>query len=929
MATDPICGMEINPLTAFASRQHMGQEFYFCSRTCVEMFDKDPLKYADGALALNHHSIASSNGHAVTIAVTPFHSHVDVTKPDRHQPLQQLLSTSCHDNEHHKSDVFAGASPTRIEIPIVGLRRSGISSLEQVIMSVPGVTKAVVNVSEQRIFIDYNPARANISDLLEAVRGAGFTPGIQSLRLKVSGLYCAECVMHVEHALKAVPGVFDATMNAATEEVKVDYTPAIGDLSQLTRAIEQAGPYRAARASEASEPEMDKQTQAMDQEYRSLMRKWWFAAAIGAPTMILSFPSLFPVLRDVFPHGSDNLRALWYVMAVASFAVLVYSGRQFFVGMWQGLQHRSANMHTLIAIGTGTAWVYSTIALLFPQLFPSEALTEVYYDVTVVVTALVVLGLAMEIKAKGRTSEAIKKLIGLQPKTARVLRNGYEIDIPVEEVVVDETVIVRPGEKIPVDGNVLEGQSAVDESMITGESMPVSKKIGDEVMGATINKTGAFKFKATKVGKDTALANIIRLVQDAQSSKVPIQRIVDRVSGYFTPAVMILAIIGFVAWYNFGPSPSLAYALIVAVTTLIIACPCALGMATPMSLTTGIGLGAQNGILIRSGDALQAAQKLNTIILDKTGTITHGKPALTDRLPANGWDENKLLRFAASVERSSEHPLALAIVEAATAHNLALSDIQDFDSVPGHGVFAMVEGHQTLIGNLKFMQREGIGTGNFEQHSNALANDGKTPMYVAVDGEFAGIIAVADTVKDDSKTAIAAMKRLGLEVVMITGDNQRTAEAIARQVGVDRVLADVLPQDKAFNVQKLQLEGKKVAMVGDGINDAPALAQADIGMAIGTGTDVAIEASDITLIKGSLTGIVTAIEISRATMRNVYQNLLGAFIYNMAGLPIALGVLYPFLGLLLSPMVAALAMSFSSVTVIGNANRLKQWKPSR
>jgi P-type Cu+ transporter len=828
----------------------------------------------------------------------------------------------CHSSEHPP------VALSHIELPVTGLKRSGGPALEQAVALVPGVGKVIANVKEGRVFVDYDPQRARIADLIDAIRGAGFTLGSQTLRLKVSGLYCAECVTRIEGALKAVPGVFEATMNAATEEVKVDYAPSIGDLSLLTQAIASAGPYTAARAAEASEPEMDQEAAAMEKEYRLLMRKWWFGAAVGAPTMILSFPWLFPGLRDWFPHGSQNLLYLWYVMGVASLAVLIYSGNQFFVGMWQGLKHRSANMHTLIAIGTGTAWVYSTVALLFPQLFPSEEFTEVYYDVTVVVTALVVLGLAMELRAKGRTSEAIKKLIGLQPRTARVLRDGREHDIPVEEVLVDDVVIVRPGEKIPVDGDVIEGQSAVDESMITGESLPVSKKTGDEVIGATINKTGSFRFRATKVGKDTALANIIRLVQDAQGSKVPIQRIVDWVSGYFTPAVMILAIIGFVAWYNFGPSPSITYALIVAVTTLIIACPCALGMATPMSLTTGIGLGAQQGILIRSGDALQAAQKLNTIILDKTGTITHGKPVLTDIIVANGWDEGDVLRLAASVERSSEHPLALAIVEGAQNQQLPVSDAQDFDALPGHGVSAVVDGYHILIGNLKFMQREGVGIGHFEDASDTLASDGKTPMYVAIDGELAGIVAVADTVKEDSKAAIAAMKKLGLEVVMITGDNRRTAEAIARQVGVDRVLAEVLPQDKAFNVQKLQLEGKKVAMVGDGINDAPALAQADIGMAIGTGTDVAIEASDITLIKGSLTGIVTAIQISRATMRNVYQNLFGAFIYNTAGIPVALGLLYPFFGLLLSPMVAALAMSFSSVTVIGNANRLKRWKPT-
>jgi len=877
---DPVCGMEIEPEAAFATRQYKGQTVYFCSANCLQQFEADPTRYAAPASATT-----------------------GIPAPT------------------------AGSGPARIALPIAGLQKSGGPALARAISAVPGVSKASVNVKEGRVFVDYDPSRANVADLLEAVRSAGFTPDGQTLRLKVSGLYCAECVVKIEDALKATPGVLNATMNAATNEVKVEYAPAIGDLSLLTQAVESAGPYKAARAAEASEPELDQEAQEMEKEYRSLMRKWWFGAAVGVPTMILSYPWIFPILRDWFPRGSPQLVYIWYAMGVASLAVLIYSGSQFFVGMWEGLKHRSANMHTLIAVGTGVAWLYSTIALLFPQIFPSEEFTDVYYDVTVVVTALVVLGLAMEIKAKGRTSEAIKKLIGLQAKTARVLRDGQEEDIPVEEVLVNDIVVVRPGEKIPVDGEVSEGQSAVDESMITGESLPVSKKVGDEVIGATINKTGSFKFRAIKVGKDTALANIIRLVQDAQGSKVPIQRIVDQVSAYFTPSVMILAIIGFVIWYDFGPAPALTYALIVAVTTLIIACPCALGMATPMSLTTGIGLGAQNGILIRSGDALQTAEKLNAIILDKTGTITVGKPSLTDIVLAPDQNEPEVLRLAASVEKSSEHPLALAIVEGGQARALQLSDVQTFDAIPGHGVSATVEGRHLLIGNLKLMNREGIALGDLEEKSKALADDGKTPMYVAIDGQAAGIIAVADTVKEDSQAAIAALKKMDLEVVMITGDNERTAKAIARQVGIDRVLAEVLPQDKAFNVQKLQLEGKKVAMVGDGINDAPALAQADIGLAIGTGTDVAIEASDITLIKGSLMGVVTAIQLSRATMRNVYQNLVGAFIYNTAGLPIALGVLYPFFGLLLSPLLAALAMSFSSVTVIGNANRLKKWKP--
>ena len=661
-------------------------------------------------------------------------------------------------------------------------------------------------------------------------------------------------------------------------------------------------------------------------EYRALMRKWWFGAAVGAPTMVLSYPWLIPGLRDVFPRGSEQLWWLWVAMGVASLAVIAYSGNQFFTGAWEALKHRSANMHTLIAIGTGTAWIYSTVALLFPQLFPSEAMTDVYYDVTVVVTALVVLGMAMEVKARGRTSEAIEKLIGLQPRTARVVRDGSELEIPVDEVVVADIVVVRPGSKVPVDGVVVEGASAVDESMITGESMPVAKGLGDEVIGATMNTTGSLRFRATKVGADTALATIVRMVGDAQASKVPIQRIVDVVSSYFTPAVVISAILGFVIWYDFGPTPAFTYATIVAVTTLIIACPCALGMATPMSLTTGVGLAATHGILIRSGDALQAAKKIDTIVLDKTGTITVGKPAVTDVIPAEGFEADAVLALAAAAERDSEHPLAAAIVAGAAERGLTPIAPTRFEAVPGHGIRAWLGSKRILVGNRIFLEAGGAKAEALQAEAQRLADEGKTPVFVALDDRAAGIVAIEDPVKPDSSAAIAALRKLGLQVVMITGDNRRTAEAIARRVGVDRVLSEVLPQDKANEVRKLQLEGRTVAMVGDGINDAPALAQSDVGFAIGTGTDVAIEASDVTLISGSLRGVVTAIAISRATMRNVYQNLFGAFVYNGLGLPIALGVLYPFIGLLLSPILAALAMSFSSVTVISNANRLKRFR---
>jgi Cu+-exporting ATPase len=585
-------------------------------------------------------------------------------------------------------------------------------------------------------------------------------------------------------------------------------------------------------------------------------------------------------------------------------------------------------MHTLIAIGITAAYLYSVVAVAFPGLFPRMELAEVFWDVTTVVIALVVLGLALEIRAKGRTSEAIKKLIGLQAKTARVLRDDKEVDLPVEEVVVGDTVIIRPGDKIPVDGAVKDGASAVDESMITGESIPVEKHAGDEVIGGTLNKTGSFRFEATKVGKDTALASIIRMVKDAQGSKAPIQRVVDTVSGYFVPAVMILATLAFVAWYLFGPEPRLIFSTIVLVTTLIIACPCALGLATPTSLTVGIGKGAENGILIRSGDALQTAEKLDAIILDKTGTITRGEPALTD-VVARGGDEATVLRLAASLERGSEHPLGEAIVKGAAARSVELVDAEDFAAIPGHGVGGRVDGRTVLLGNARLMRDRGIAIDGLLGDWQRLAEEGKTPMYVGADGKALGLVAVADTVKADSREAIEALRQLGIEVVMLTGDNERTAKAIAREVGIERVLAEVLPDDKAHEVQKLQLEGKRVGMVGDGINDAPALAQADVGFAIGTGTDVAIEASDVTLIKGSLMGVVTAIEISRATMRNVRQNLLGAFGYNALGIPVAMGLLYPFFGVLLSPLIAAAAMAFSSVTVVTNANRLRFFQPRR
>lgn len=742
----------------------------------------------------------------------------------------------------------------------------------------------------------------------------------KSVHLALEGMTCASCVLTIERALDAVPGVVAARVNFATEEATVELTSA--EVDDLLSAVVAAG-YQAREVSD--EDDGDSEQQARQRLYRSLLRKFWFAAVVSLPVVYFSYPQLFPGVPEM---GSTALNVIWGFMAVVTLAVMFYSGSQFYTGAWAAFKHRSANMNTLIAIGISAAWLYSVVALLFPSFFPEEKLRDVFFDVAAVVTAFVVLGSALEIRARARTSEALKKLIGLQAKTARVVRDGIEVEIPVEQVMVDDVVVVRPGEKIPVDGEVVSGASTVDESMVTGEPIPTGKTEGSLVIGATINRTGSFRFRATRVGRDTMLAQIIQMVRDAQGSKAPIQRTVDKVSGYFVPIVMIVAVLTFMVWFTFGPAPGLVYAVITAVTVLVIACPCALGLATPTSLMVGIGKGAENGTLIKSGDALETAHRIDTVILDKTGTVTQGEPILTDVIVAGSVTEDQLVFYAASAEIGSEHPLGEAIVAGAREQGIEPAESTDFEAVPGHGIAATVAGRRVVLGNLKFMADQGVPARAAEDILERLSDEGKTAMVVAVNGALGGVIAVADTLKSDSRDAIRRMHNLGLEVVMITGDNPRTAAAIAGQVGIDRVLAEVLPEDKATQVKVLQAEGKVVAMVGDGINDAPALAQADVGMAMGTGTDVAMESGDITLVKGSLSGIVTAIELSKAMIRNIHQNLVGAFAYNTLGIPIAAGVLYPFFGLLLSPLLAGAAMAFSSVTVVSNANRLRSWKPS-
>ena len=717
----------------------------------------------------------------------------------------------------------------------------------------------------------------------------------------------------MENALKGVPGVTDASVNFAEHTATVS-----GDVSAgvLLKAVTDAG-YGAAEL-RGVEDEAEKEA-AEFAHYRKLLRQAAVAGVVGAPLFV---GGLFDWLPDLSTVAGQ---LFWLAAGAATLFVLVYAGGHFFTGAWKSFRGHSANMDTLIALGTGTAWVYSIIVAAFPAIVPALA-RHAYFEAAAIIISLINLGSALEIRARGKTSEAIKRLIGLQPKTARVIRDGKELDVPIEDVGLDETLRVRPGEKIPVDGEIIEGHSSVDESMLTGEPLPVVKQIGAEVVGGTINKSGTFLFKATRIGSETALARIIELVRQAQNAKPAIGRLADKISAIFVPAVLIIAVITFLSWFNFGPEPRATYMLVTTMTVLIIACPCALGLATPISIMVGVGKGAEYGILIRNGDALQQAGKLTTVVLDKTGTVTEGHPTVTSLVPVEGWDEERLLSIAAGVETGSEHPLAEAIVEAGKDKGVTLSPVTGFEAIAGHGVRATVEGQTVLLGNDKLMKKYDIDLGGLPKQAQELASQAQTPMFLAVDGKAAGIVTVADPIKPDSKAAIERLHAIGLKVVMVTGDNQATAEAVARQVGIDEVMAEVLPQDKEKKVGLLQQRGEIVGMVGDGINDAPALARADVGYAIGTGTDVAIESADVTLMRGSLHGVADAIAISRATVRNIKQNLFGAFIYNILGIPVAAGVLFPFTGLLLNPIIAGAAMAMSSVTVVSNANRLRWFK---
>jgi Cu+-exporting ATPase len=711
-------------------------------------------------------------------------------------------------------------------------------------------------------------------------------------------------------------------VNLATETARVRLVPA-AEVADLTAAVERAG-FQARVVGDAARAEADREA-ARKAEIRSLRRRWITAFVLWLPFGAFEMAPHLLMLAGVHLHGWPILPpGLQLLLATP---ILAYSGRHFFVGAWKGLKHRSADMNTLIATGTGAAYAYSAVATVAPDVFRRAGIEpHVYFEAAATIVTLILLGTWLEVRAKGRTGEAIRALLGLQPRVARVRREAREIEVPLDQVQPGDVVVVRPGEKVPVDGEVIEGRSTVDESMLTGESMPVEKGPGDEVIGATMNRTGSFAFRATRVGSETALAQIIRLVKEAQGSKAPVQRLADVVAAYFVPIVIAVAIATFVLWYVAGPAPSLTYAIVTSVAVLIIACPCALGLATPTAIMVGTGRGAAMGILIKDAESLETAQSVDVIVLDKTGTVTRGEPSVTDVLPAAGTSEEELLTLAAAAERGSEHPIGEAIVREAEARGLAIPPATAFAALAGRGIEAEVAGRSVVIGTPDLLASRGLDpapAGVGAGRAGELADAGKTAVLVAVEGRTVGLLAVADTVQEGSAEAVRALRERGLEVVMLTGDNRRTAAAIARSVGIDRVLAEVQPDEKAARVRELQASGKRVAMVGDGINDAPALAQADVGIAIGTGTDVAIEAGDITLIRSDLRGVVQAIALSARTMRTIKQNLFFAFVYNVVGIPIAAGALWPWTGLLLAPWVGALAMVLSDVTVMGNSLKLR------
>ena len=1003
--------MEVNPATAAGTSVHDGVTYSFCSTHCKEGFDADPARY-----------LHPSHGGKSSLSPFPAAAAPEADKargqaPEGASPpvADHMAETGASDNPRGQAPKVASppivaqtGSPETCELPLVGMHCASCAGrIEKALAGAPGVVKANVNFATTRATVRFNPGATSVDSLRQLVRDLGYDV-IQPAavcELPLVGMHCASCAGRIEKALAEAPGVVKANVNFATTRATVRFNPEATSADSLRQLVRDLGydVIESGTGSEQAGAEEEMQaaeSQVREAEYRHQQRRFFIALTLTVPVAALAMAGhLVPALQ---PYLDFPGRA-WLELALTT-PVLFWAGREFFTGAWAAARHRVADMNTLVSLGTLSAYIFSVIATVAPHwlsatpaagLEPGHGMASpagVYYEVAAIIVTLILMGRLLEARARSKTSGAIRALIGLQPKTARVLRDGTEQDIPIAEVQVGDVVLVRPGEKVPVDGEVVEGSSSVDESMLTGEPLPVQKQAGDTVIGATLNKTGSFRLRATRIGKDTVLQQIVRMVQQAQGSKAPIQKLADIIAGYFVPIVICIAIATFVLWFDFAPPETrLNMAVLTFVSVLIIACPCALGLATPTAIMVGTGRGAQSGILIKGGEALETAHKLTTVVLDKTGTITRGVPSVTDIVPL-GMDERALLQLAASAEAGSEHPLGEAIVRSAEERGLSRLPVRDFNAIPGHGIEAVVDGRRVLIGTALLMKNREIGSSpspqpsptggegavtsssrefeaasgvastsrevdatsgvastgrevdtasataassgaggpdSYEAAAHKLADEGKTPMFVAVDGALAGIVAISDPIKEGSLGAIQRLHGLGLEVIMLTGDNARTADAIARRVGVDKVVAGVLPEGKGEEVKKLQSQGKVVAMVGDGINDAPALAQADVGIAMGSGTDVAIEAADITLVRGDLNGVISSIALSRATIANIKQNLFFAFFYNVLGIPIAAGVLYPFTGWLLSPIIASLAMALSSVSVVTNALRLRGFTVER
>ncbi len=928
MAKDIVCGMDVDERKAAAKSEYRGQTYSFCSEHCKTAFDRDPEKYlaAPGTAGMpgrgsgmrrqmgTHEEAPPGTPESAGAAAGPAAGATGAAGNMAERAPKPAAEGQA------KPPVVGKPGPRsqRLDLPVRGMHCAGCAmNIEKGLRAVAGIETAAVNYATSQATVVFDPSVVKPAAFVSSIRDIGYDVGTVTVEIPIDGIVCASCVQNIERALLAVRGVVRASVNLATGLAGVDYLPADTNMAELRRAIESAG-YKVLVIPE-TEDAADIEETIRKKEYAKLKARFLAGMALAVLIFIGSMPHWFPWA----PGFLRNFFFLWALATPVEFVI----GWPFLRGAWLAFRHRNADMNTLIAVGTLAAYVYSAAATLFPDFFAGAGIKPaVYFDTSAFIIALILFGRLLEARAKGRTSAAIKKLAGLEPKTARVVRDGAEADIPMREVLAGDLIIVRPGERIPVDGVVEDGRSAVDESMITGESMPVKKAAGDEVIGATLNKTGSFRFRATKVGKDTALAQIIRLVREAQGSKAPIQRLADVIAGYFVPVVMSIAVATFVIWFDFGPSPAFTFALLNFVAVLIIACPCALGLATPTAVMVGTGRGAEHGILIKGGESLETIHKVDTILFDKTGTLTKGEPEVTDVLLAGPVSEADLITLAAGAEKRSEHPLALAVLHFAGEKNLPLAEPESFQAVEGQGVVAGVHGKNILLGNASLMNEHGVESDWWAKPAGELTSQGKTVIFAAVDGRAAGLLAVADTLKDNSAEAVASLKRLGIDVVMLTGDERRTAEAVARSVGIETVIAQVRPEDKLREIERLQKLGKKVAMVGDGINDAPALAKADVGIAIGTGTDVAMEASDITLIRGDLGAVASAIALSKKTIRVIKQNLFWAFIYNVIGIPVAAGLLYPFFKVLLDPIIASAAMAFSSVSVVSNSLRLRRMK---